>query len=145
MKDKYTNTLYMQVGSDNHNCLLFTRFDEVDNEFALYGFSILKNKRKYLNKKKLRNYEHILFRKDDLKNLADKILKVTEDKDEYISCSCKAEILRIMKFDSFVYLEIFDNYFLDCPKGIETDISLDEKAAKEFTDFLYSISNTTKE
>lgn len=96
-----------------------------------YGISIVKANK--ATKQKLINYEHVLTKKETfLKMLKDMYYAKAafEEKILYIPCKCYSEILRAwyMPRDEYspemFFFDIFDNYFLKCPKGIQDNIYL---------------------
>ena len=100
----------------------------------LIGFSIIKNK--YLKKKKIINFEHVLLRKSDILRMKELVTKKSFC--EYFSCNCFSEIIRVAKFDDekAVYFDVFDNYALKLKKGIDTSAELPEEKVEEFVSVL---------
>lgn len=128
--EKYNCAFYTFPLKDNSIILTF------DNEFKWFGFTILKNK--YLKKKKLLNFEHVLISKDDLKKLKDFINIPDRESSLYIECQCHSEILRVGYDDNYkeFYFDIFDNYALKLKRGIDTFTSIPEEQAREFVKLL---------
>ena len=95
---------------------------------GFYGLTICETKK--ASKKKIIEYEHLLFRYTKLCNI---LREVHTDNNEYrqcFSCECRSELLRIWHIpkndeeEEKWCFEIFDNYFLKCPRGIKDSIEL---------------------
>lgn len=93
-----------------------------------YGLTICETKR--AGKKKIIEYEHLLFSYKKLEDILREIHTDSNEYRQYFSCECHSELLRIWHFpkdgeeEEKWCFEVFDNYFLKCPKGIKDSIEL---------------------
>lgn len=115
----------------NHTIAQITHEDRtlllaMQNDF--YSLTICETKK--ASKKKIIEYEHLLFSHKKLEDILREIHTDSNEYRQYFSCECYSELLRIWHLpkdeveEEKWCFEIFDNYFLKCPKGIKDSIEL---------------------
>lgn len=95
---------------------------------GFYGLTICETKK--AGKKKIIEYDHLLLKYTKLCGILREFHTDNNEYRQYFSCECRNEILRIWHFpkddkeEEKWCFEIFDNYFLKCPRGIKDSIEL---------------------
>lgn len=125
MKKKSRTLVKAQITNKDRTLLLTTNEDSPE----FYGLTICETKK--ASKKKIVNYEHLLFDRKKFENILRNVYFGKEEIKQYYTCNCGAEVLRIWHFPKDEndpekwYFEVFDNYYLKCPRGIKDSIDLD--------------------
>ena len=110
-----------QITHEDRTLLLTQRDD-------FYGLTICETKK--AGKKKIIEYDHLLLKYTKLCGILKEFHTDNNEYRQYFSCECHNEILRIWHFpkddkeEEKWCFEIFDNYFLKCPRGIKDSIEL---------------------
>lgn len=116
------NNIIWAYNDDITKNTLFIHYED-----GFFGISIVETK--YSKRKKVMEYENILFKPETFQDflMAFKIRKL----DSYFSCSCLSEILRSTyeKDEKCFYLQVYDNYFLRYPRHIKDEICIPEEVA----------------
>lgn len=137
-KEEVGGIKYEEFQSNYDNDLIMLRLDTSTPD--LLGFTILDGKRK----NKLKDWEHILLTKEEIKNKFLPALLDADGSSFFVECNCGSEIIRIIydnELDEF-YFDIFDNYFYTTKKGVLDSITLTREMAERLIETLRVYINT---
>lgn len=137
-KEEAGGIKYEEFQSEYNNDVIILRLDASTPD--LLGFTILDNKRK----NKLKDWEHILLTKEEIKNKFLPALLDADGSSFFVECNCGSEIIRIVydnELDEFDF-DIFDNYFCTTKKGVLDSITLTREMAERLLRTLRLYINT---